>query len=83
MMDLDQFKRAIAIDSNVFDDVLTLCLNAAESKVQNSIGTKYLDFYADNYLYDLAVIQLADHYLKLVLLQLRKAKFLFCMVLMR
>ncbi|MGE9831782.1 head-tail connector protein [Ligilactobacillus salivarius] len=64
MMDLDRLKRAIAIDSDVFDDVLTLCLNAAESKVQNSIGTKYPDFYADNYLYDLAVIQLADHYFK-------------------
>ena len=45
-MDLDRLKRAIAIDSDVFDDVLTLCLNA------------------DNYLYDLAVIQLADHYFK-------------------
>lgn len=63
-MDLGRLKRAIAIDSNVFDDVLTLCLNGAESKVQNSIGTKYPDFYADNYLYDLAVIQLADHYFK-------------------
>ena len=63
-MDLDRLKRAIAIDSDVFDDVLTLCLNAAESKIQNSIGAKYPDFYDDNYLYDLAVIQLADHYFK-------------------
>lgn len=63
-MDLDRLKRAIAIDSNVFDDVLTLCLDAAESKIQGSIGTKYPDFYADNYLYDLAVVQLADHYFK-------------------
>ena len=59
-MDLVRLKSAIAIDSNVFDDVLTLCLNAAESKIQNSIGTKYPDFYADNSLYDLAVVQLAE-----------------------
>lgn len=63
-MDLESFKRAIAIDTNVFDDTLNICLDAAELKIKNSIGTKYDSFYQDNRLYDLAVIQLAEHYFK-------------------
>lgn len=35
-MDLESFKRAIAIDTNVFDDTLNICLDAAELKVTNN-----------------------------------------------
>lgn len=63
-MDLTHLKQAIAIDTDVFDDVLTLSMKAAERYIQNAVGTEYLDFYQNNDLYDLAVIQLTDHYFK-------------------
>lgn len=62
-MDLASLKNRLAIDSDVFDNLLETAMRAAEMKIKGAVGTDE-DFYNDNDLYELGVIMLTDHYFK-------------------
>ncbi|WP_407886036.1 head-tail connector protein [Levilactobacillus sp. N40-8-2] len=65
MVTLDRLKNSLRIDSTADDDMLNGYLKAAQSYIQNAIGTDVAEFYTGpsvTDLYDVAVMALASSY---------------------
>lgn len=63
-MELTDLKNKLAIDSDVFNSMWQLSLDAAEAMIQGAVGAQKPEFYKGNKLYEMAVVMLTDHFFK-------------------
>lgn len=60
-VDKARLKLSLRIDGNLDDELLDAYIRAAESYIKNAVGADE-NFYADNDLFDVAVVALASSY---------------------
>lgn len=60
-VDKTRLKLSLRIDGNLDDELLDAYIRAAESYIKNAVGADE-NFYADNDLFDVAVVALASSY---------------------